>query len=168
MLDGGIFAPILPEVERAERLERLIDRERAHGALPYALRRLLALLPAETAVAADVGARLKLSRKQREAMRGRILCKAIANPRHAAYMHGTEAARDAALLYRSDEALDAALAALTDWSPPRFPLKGGDLIARGLEPGPDVGRKLHAIEARWIEEGFPDAGRLDALVAEQL
>ena len=58
--------------------------------------------------------------------------------------------------------------ALEGWSPPRFPLRGADLIARGLTPGPELGQRLRAIEARWIEEGFPDADRLDALVAEQL
>lgn len=168
MLDGGIFAPILPEVASDDWLDRLVTREQAHAAQPYALRRLLALLPAETAVAADVGAQLKLSRKQREAMKARIECKAIPSPRHAAYAHGIEAARDAVLLYADDDALDPALTALTGWTPPRFPLKGGDLIARGLEPGPEVGRKLHAIQARWVEEDFPSADRLDALVAEQL
>ena len=168
MLDGAIFAPILPEVTSADLLDRLIDREQAHDTPPYALRRLLALLPAETTVAADVAARLKLSRKQREAMRDRILCKAILRPRHAAYAHGIEAARDALLLYADDNALEAALAAVTGWTPPRFPLKGGDLIARGMAPGPEVGRKLHAIQARWVEEDFPGADRLDALVAEQL
>ena len=168
MLDGGIFAPILPEVVSGNVLDRLVTREKEHRVAPFALRRLLALLPAETAIAADVGARLKLSRKQREAMKARILCKAIPSPRHAAYAHGIEAAPDAVLLYADDDALDAALAALTGWTPPRFPLKGGDLIARGLEPGPEVGRKLHAIEARWVEEDFPDVDRLDALVAEQL
>ncbi len=168
MLDGDIFAPILPEVVSEDLMGRLITREQALGVAPLALRRLLALLPAETAVAADVGARLKLSRKQREALQARILCKKIPKPRHAAYLHGMDAACDAVLLYAHDGALEAALSTLTGWTPPRFPLKGGDLITRGLEPGPEVGRKLHAIEARWVEEGFPDAARLDALVAEQL
>ena len=118
--------------------------------------------------ATDIGARLKLSRKQREAMRDRILCRGIAIPRHAAYAHGWDAARDAALLYADDVGCEAALDALMDWTPPRFPLKGADLIARGLQPGPELGRKLHAIEARWVAQNFPVADRLDALVAEQL
>lgn len=168
MLDGGIFTPILPEVDSVHRFDRLVTRERTYGIAPVALRRLLALLPAEIDVTADVGARLKLSRKQREAMRDRILCKAVANPRHAAYAHGIDAARDALLLYAEDAAVDGALAQLTDWLPPRFPLKGADLIARGLKPGPELGRTLHTIEARWLEEGFPGAARLDALVDEQL
>ncbi|MDE0933183.1 MAG: CCA tRNA nucleotidyltransferase [Novosphingopyxis baekryungensis] len=168
MLGGGIFAPVLPEITDMALLDRLIEREQTHAVAPAALRRLLALLPASVETATDIGARLKLSRKQREAMRDRILCRGIPVPRHAAYAHGWDAARDAALLYADDAGCEAALDALMDWTPPRFPLKGADLIARGLQPGPELGRKLHAIEARWVAEDFPVADRLDALVAEQL
>ncbi|WP_022671945.1 CCA tRNA nucleotidyltransferase [Novosphingopyxis baekryungensis] len=168
MLGGGIFAPVLPEITDMALLDRLIEREQAHAVDPAALRRLLALLPASVETATDIGARLKLSRKQREAMRDRILCRDNSIPRHAAYAHGWDAARDAALLYADDAGCEAALDALMDWTPPRFPLKGADLIARGLQPGPELGRKLHAIEARWMAENFPVADRLDALVAEQL
>ena len=168
MLGGGIFAPVLPEITDMALLDRLIEREQTHAVAPAALRRLLALLPASVETATDIGARLKLSRKQREAMRDRILCRGISIPRHAAYAHGWDAARDAALLYADDAGCEAALDALMDWTPPRFPLKGADLIARGLQPGPELGRKLHAIEARWVAEDFPVADRLDALVAEQL
>lgn len=168
MLGGGIFASVLPEITDMALLDRLIEREQTHAVAPAALRRLLALLPASVETATDIGARLKLSRKQREAMRDRILCRGISIPRHAAYAHGWDAARDAALLYADDAGCEAALDALMDWTPPRFPLKGADLIARGLQPGPELGRKLHAIEARWVAEDFPVADRLDALVAEQL
>lgn len=168
MLGGGIFAPVLPEITDMALLDRLIEREQTHAVAPAALRRLLALLPASVETATDIGARLKLSRKQREAMRDRILCRGISIPRHAAYAHGWDAARDAALLYADDAECEAALDALMQWTPPRFPLKGADLIARGLQPGPELGRKLHAIEARWVAEDFPVADRLDALVAEQL
>ena len=168
MLGGGIFASVLPEITDMALLDRLIEREQTHAVAPAALRRLLALLPASVETATDIGARLKLSRKQREAMRDRILCRGISIPRRAAYAHGWDAARDAALLYADDAGCEAALDALMQWTPPRFPLKGADLIARGLQPGPELGRKLHAIEARWVAEDFPVADRLDALVAEQL
>ena len=73
MLGGGIFAPVLPEITDMALLDRLIEREQAHAVAPAALRRLLALLPASVETATDIGARLKLSRKQREALRDRIL-----------------------------------------------------------------------------------------------
>jgi poly(A) polymerase len=31
-----------------------------------------------------------------------------------------------------------------------------------------VARLLQAVEARWVAEGFPDAARIDILIAEEL
>ncbi|MBC7159454.1 MAG: CCA tRNA nucleotidyltransferase, partial [Porphyrobacter sp.] len=62
------------------------------------------------------------------------------------------------------------LAPLAGWQVPDFPLKGGEIVARGVNAGPQVARLLRAVEARWIAEGFPPAGRvaelLDAALAE--
>ncbi|MDY7099344.1 MAG: CCA tRNA nucleotidyltransferase, partial [Pseudomonadota bacterium] len=54
------------------------------------------------------------------------------------------------------------------WSPPGFPLKGGAIVARGVAAGPEVARILRTVERRWVEEGFPDADRIDALLTEEL
>ena len=37
---------------------------------------------------------------------------------------------------------------------PRFPLSGGDLLAKGMRPGPKVGAELERLEKRWIQSGF--------------
>jgi poly(A) polymerase len=39
---------------------------------------------------------------------------------------------------------------------PEFPVSGADLIARGIKPGPAMGRTLKALEDWWIAAGFPD------------
>jgi hypothetical protein len=31
---------------------------------------------------------------------------------------------------------------------------GKDLVSAGLEPGPEVGERLKALEERWVESGF--------------
>ena len=59
-------------------------------------------------------------------------------------------------------------APLHGWDIPTFPLKGGDIVARGVGAGPDVARILRAVEARWVAEGFPDAERVSALLDEAL
>ncbi|MEM9168524.1 MAG: CCA tRNA nucleotidyltransferase [Pseudomonadota bacterium] len=41
------------------------------------------------------------------------------------------------------------------WSPPDFPLKGADVVARGVAPGPAVTRTLNAAEDAWIEADYP-------------
>jgi poly(A) polymerase len=40
------------------------------------------------------------------------------------------------------------------WQPPAFPLKGQDLIKRGMKPGPDIGKRLADLEARWLASDF--------------
>jgi poly(A) polymerase len=37
---------------------------------------------------------------------------------------------------------------------PRFPLSGGDLIERGMKPGPRIGAELDRLEKKWIQSGF--------------
>jgi poly(A) polymerase len=37
---------------------------------------------------------------------------------------------------------------------PRFPLSGGDLIQRGMRPGPKLGAELDRLEKKWIQSGF--------------
>ena len=46
---------------------------------------------------------------------------------------------------------------------PRFPLKGGEVVARGIKAGPEVARILCEVEDAWIASGFDDA-RITALL----
>lgn len=48
-----------------------------------------------------------------------------------------------------------------DFSPPKFPVRAKDLIARGMEEGPALGRALAALEQRWEEGDY-------VLTAEEL
>jgi poly(A) polymerase len=52
------------------------------------------------------------------------------------------------------------------WTPPPFPLRAGDLMARGVPKGPPLGRALAAAEARWIAAGFPSDRALIAEIAD--
>jgi poly(A) polymerase len=50
------------------------------------------------------------------------------------------------------------------WSPPSFPLKAADFMARGVPKGPRLGAALAAAEEAWIAAGFPaDASAVAAL-----
>jgi poly(A) polymerase len=166
MLDHGLLAPVLPEIvaEAAARLAGVVAAERAAGLAPDALRRFAALLPPEPVTAEKVAARLKLSNKARKRMALAAVPYAGEQPRALAYRIGVEEAQDRLLLAGDFEAA----AALQGWTPPRLPIGGGQLIARGLTPGPAVARMLKQIEERWVSEGFPDEGRLDQLVTEAL
>ncbi|WP_294075066.1 CCA tRNA nucleotidyltransferase [Sphingomonas sp.] len=166
MLDRRILRPVLPEIvaESLSRLDMVVDSERTAGYGPDALRRLSALLPRDAAVAEQVAARLKLSKKARK----RLACAAndaLGRSAEAlAYRYGLDCAVDRLLLAGRTE--DAA--GLGKWHKPVLPIGGGALIARGLTEGPIVARTLKRIENRWIETGFPSGEVFDALVDEAL
>jgi len=40
------------------------------------------------------------------------------------------------------------------WQAPVFPVKGADLVAAGIAPGPEVGRVLRDLEDWWVAAGF--------------
>jgi poly(A) polymerase len=63
-----------------------------------------------------------------------------------------------------------ALASLPQqWTPPVFPIKAADFIARGVAKGPALGAALASAEEAWIAADFP-AGKaeLEALAASAL
>jgi poly(A) polymerase len=41
-------------------------------------------------------------------------------------------------------------------------------VARGVAAGPQVARVLSNVEAAWVDEGFPDASRIEALLEAEL
>ncbi len=165
MHERGVLPVVLPETGETELacLSNLIAHEQDQRAAPSPIRRLAALLPAEREVAMQVGARLRLSNAQRKhlarlAGRGEGSSDARAN----AYRHGMTVAEDLALLTGDD------LAPLQGWQIPTFPLKGGEIVARGVAAGPEVARILQAVETLWIAAGFPDSARVQEFLNEEL
>lgn len=157
MLDGNIFTQVIAETDPAadRLLNRLVEREKAHAIGPSAVRRLVAILPKDKNKADAIAKSLKLSKKMQKAIAARLEL-GTDDIRALAYRTSVETARDVALLDADETALPAILAQLDGWHPPVLPLTGGDLIERGLKPGPVVARTLAKIEAAWITEGFPD------------
>lgn len=165
MLDRAILRPVLPEIdaEGATRLARLVEAEAGAGIAGDAVRRLAALLPQDAARADGIASRLKLSNAIRKRLATALGGDTAGEGRALAYRLGTEGAVDRMLL-----AGDVAAAQrLNGWTPPRLPISGGALVARGLSAGPIVARALKQVEAAWIAEDFPDQPRVDAL-ADQI
>lgn len=166
MADAGVLAVVLPEAHRREleSLERVVAHEADQDQPGDPLRRLAALVPPIPAIAETVAARLRLSKQQR----ARLVCAAerkigdAADPRALAYREGLGCARDRLLLAGTSIAL------LVNWESPQFPLKGGQIVARGVAAGPDVARIMRAVETRWIEEGFPGPARIENMLSEAL
>ncbi len=146
MAARGVFRPILPAAENTARLARTARAEARLAVAPDPVRRLAALLARP-----DPG-RLRLSTAEAE----RLQALAEPKPLDRATLHREGRARflDRLLLAGGDEAGEALLA---EPPPPPFPLKGRDLRARGVPPGPELGRLLRALEDWWIAHAFqPD------------
>ena len=151
MIRRGIFRPVLPEIESADRLQALVSAEQVNGIAANPIRRLAVLLPIDPDVAASVAARLRLSNKL-AARLAAAAGTALDAPERLAYRIGTAEAIDRILLHGTP---DPALKQLEGWQRPRLPVSGGDLIAMGLQAGPVVAKTIQAIEEEWMQAGFP-------------
>ncbi|MFT3977504.1 MAG: CCA tRNA nucleotidyltransferase [Sphingomonas bacterium] len=159
MIERGIFRPVLPEITDAGAFAALAAHEAAEGVAPGAIRRLAALI--EPRDAEGVGARLKLSNADRKRLQAAHEGPGGEGPRALAYRVGPEIAIDRLLL------AGESVAEIRDWTPPRLPIGGGEIVAHGVARGPEVARLLRAVEKEWIARGFPGAEETRA-IADQL
>ena len=160
MLDAGILVPVLPEISKAglDGLARLVAIETAVGERGSAIRRLAALLPPDAVLLEDLAARLRLSKAERK----RLVATAARldgvpdDIGPLAYRSGIEGACDLLLLAAPDAAaVRDRLPSLETWVRPQLPVSGRDILALGVEKGPDVAQALKDIEGDWIAAGFP-------------
>lgn len=158
---GGLAAVLGPQADPG-RLRALV----LHTEDPVL--RLSALLPADP-VAAEARARaLRLSNARVARLRAAAAPLALADrtarrARALAYAEGVEAVRDRAL---KADAVDLA-AEIADWTPPRLPVGGREVMRLGVPPGPETGAVLAAFERGWIADDFDPndvEGRLAAAV----
>ncbi len=175
----GVLARILPVAADIDRLERLI----ALAPESDWLLRLAALLRGRIRDAREVEAlaeRLRLSRRERERLAVLLLAE-LPDPAAARTVHEQAAYRLGAGRYldllrlaaaegRMDaERLAALTATVTAFEPPRFPLRGRDLLEAGIPPGPQMGALLRALEEWWVARAFrPDREELMAELRRRL
>ena len=189
---GAVAAPVAAVtvwviVGRAEPAQVRRTREQAARELPHVVRLLGVALtsgapPAEALdIIADalpgpagerlrpVATRLRLSTRQRKHLGAVAARRGDLRPaRQLTHAIGLDGARDAWLLAGDTAAARAAAEALHDWEVPVLPIKGGDIVARGVAAGPDVASILRAVEAAWVAEDYPDAARVAALVDQMI
>lgn len=160
MAEDGVLAKILPETRALDALRRLLKLEPE----PDALRRLAALLAGDVE---PVAAKLKFSNADRDRLVSLVAPVDLAGDAQAQrkllYRIGREAYIDRALVTAAisgaTRGLKPLLARAARWRPVIFPLRGSDVTALGIEPGPEVGRLLGGIEAWWAEGDFRAARR---------
>ena len=89
-------------------------------------------------------------------------------------VHGPRGVADALAIVAGEphpHVTESARAALADLlergAAPAFPLAGADLVARGVAPGPAVGRGLAAARALWLEGGCPTGEAVAGMLLER-
>jgi poly(A) polymerase len=177
MVDAGLLTSILGGVAYLGPFAAMVAAERELGLSPSPVRRLAALAVAVTEDARRLGTRLKLSNAETKALDSmghrwwRLASADEARARRLLYRLGETNYRDRLLLgwARAGRDRDAPrwrdLALLPQrFSPPKFPLKAADFIARGIAEGPLLGHVLTLAEDAWLAADFPlDAARLHAI-----
>jgi poly(A) polymerase len=168
------------------RLERLAAFEAAQGGKSDPVLRLAAFSALTTEDADRLRERLRLSNdeharllaatKTLAALHGIDQAPPASHLREMLFLCGSRAARDALALALAESAaapddpqwLEAA--EYLDQTPaPAFPIKGADLIARGVAPGRALGATLKSLQAKWIRAGFPrDPAVVRQLVEEAI
>jgi poly(A) polymerase len=186
MADSGLLTELLPVVPRLSTFQRLLAIDTAQQLAPDATLRLAALLVGVYEDAVRLHARLKLSVEQREWLVeaanavGQPFGMAEADLRlrlfeahrtnHGGignYARATLLAWARAGTRPEATAWRTALALPERWRPPTMPVRGADVIALGVPPGPRVGLILSAFSTWWIAANFPaDQDLVGAKLAE--
>jgi poly(A) polymerase len=183
MAETGILAELLRGDLQLARLENLIDIEQANGQPPDVLLRFSALLPDGAAPARSVAEALKLSNEARDRLMqagekdARIgAALSLQDARKSIYRLGRNCFRDQLLLQwaamgaaADDKAWRALLSLVEGWKSPVFALDGNDVMAAGIEEGPEIGKLLREIEGWWVEQDFaPDRPALLARLKQAI
>ena len=169
MHSHGILACVLPAAPRTSLLARVAAIEAGHGLASDAALRLAALAVAVVEDVTRLEAALRLSGEERAVLR-------LATVPDAYLQAAPQTSAGKALLYREgpanyrrlvilswaraisaaprDHLWSAALTLPDRWLPPRFPIDGGDVMARGLPSGPAVGAALAELKSWWIAADF--------------
>lgn len=177
MRQSGVLTQILPESEKwgIDAIHALVRSEQDLGWKPDALSRLQAIVPPDAARMAELGKRLRLSNADKSRLEAWALTE-LPKPElsQTGLMKLIYGGSRQALIDRIKQALASARAEaendnqammragqysrLLDIAEtadiPVFPLSGADLMKLGFEKGPELGKRLKALEAAWLTSGF--------------
>lgn len=175
MEEAGVLEVVLPGAV-ATLLPGLVAVEATQGLAPDPVTRLMAMLVRRQREISDAARRLRLSNDEAARLQawadpalGHVLDLDAPARREAFYRFGPDAVTDRALIEAASggaNRLGAILQEKAAWHRPVFPIGGADALAAGLA-GPEIGRRLRALEEAWIASGFTLTreallGRLDS------
>ena len=163
MREDAVLPVVLPEAIRFDRLAGMIAIEPE----PDAIRRLAALIAVDAESALTLARRLRLSNEQRDRLLALMapdwpldLASDARAQRRALYHLGPPGYRDLILLRAADQGASAKRRARTllvraeETGALEFPLRGRDVTALRIKPGPRIGELLASVAAWWEAGDF--------------
>lgn len=179
MSGAGLLQRVSGIVAEPGRLARLMRRDQIDGAQPDPLLRLAACGVRIVEDAQALQDRLRLSgaeasrlAKLARAMEALHGMEALANAgaRALAATHGAGAVNDALTILAgrqrpqiAGEARQTIAAMAAGTTPePVLPLRGADLLAMGVKPGPGIGTMIGELRRQWLAEGCPEGDSVRA------
>lgn len=168
MDDSGFLLLLLGGVARRKRFERLCALEAALRLQPDPIYRLAALELFIEEDAVRLAEKLRLSSQEADAL-------AVLGGRHPEVTGVQDSVTLSGHLYRlgrhaylgrlllawaalpvsaADAQWNAAATLAANWTRPKLPVSGADLVALGWKPGAALGKMLNALEDRWVTSGF--------------
>ncbi len=168
MADRGVLVRLIGGAPRLTDFAHAREVQRTTGFAADPMARLAVLAVRVEEEAQRLARGLRLSNAERDELKAlpraaRTFCVGMdaRTAKAALYRLGAKFYRAGLLLAWSqtrDQADDPrwqALFTLPDaWTPPEFPLGGAELLALGMQPGPEVGELLRTLEQRWIDGDF--------------
>ncbi len=180
MIDAGLMLRICGGVTYLGPFKKMIGIEQELGLAPNAMLRLGALAVAVTEDAKRLTQRLRLTNDENKTLDSmghrwwRLKGMGEARARQRLYRLGAARYRNRMLLAwaRDGQGSDAEewknLVALPErWTPPVFPLKAADFMARGIAKGPGLGHVLALAEDAWMANDFPMEVDVITVIADQ-
>lgn len=170
MRQASVLTTVMPETEKwgIDAIHGLVAAERENGWPPDPLLRLMAIIPPNAERIDSLATRLRFSNVETKRLQAWAQVGDLTDDLsqtdldRLAYSKGREAVMDrlqlkAGSAIASEKPTDHfvnALQHLEGWRQPRLPISGADLVASGMKPGPEMGKRLAELEAEWIASGF--------------
>lgn len=174
MRQTGVLTRVLPETEKwgIDAIPGLMNAEREFGWRRDPLLRIEAMVRPDPENMEKLADRLRLSRQEKNRLQdwGRVPVEALLDDEIAEtlYRSGKTPCIDALRLHvasrqsaagTNGDASDAEMAKqklqfAETWETPKFPVRGRDILALGVEDGPRVGEILATLETEWIDGRF--------------
>jgi tRNA nucleotidyltransferase/poly(A) polymerase len=162
ILSGNCVREVLERMEHAGVLEA-VGVKRPNLALAVTANTMggkpetvLAALVSNPANALAVAEAWKLNRNERKTL-AFVSCRvsesfmmSLLDWKKCAVMEGKELAMEAMCTTSRKRWKDV----LDDWDVPVFPLTGADILSLGVEPGPEVGRRMRMLKQQWLASEF--------------